>query len=127
MSYQHTIQNTVNSPGGNVSKQNAYDGAQHSGYYNDALPAATGTTVANFSVDVSEMVALLISCDRDVTLTFNDDGSPDATVNLLAGVPLIWTDDGYFANPLGSTDITSFKATLASGATATLLLDVVYD
>lgn len=73
------------------------------------------------------MVSLVIKCDRDVVLTFNDDGTPDATVNLLANKPLVWTDDAYFSNPLGSTDITSFKATLASGDDATLLIDVIFD
>lgn len=126
MSYQHQIQHTLSTPGGNAGSNNSYSGAQHSGF-NDTITQGQATTVPNFSVDVSAMVSLVIKCDRDVVLTFNDDGTPDATVNLLANKPLVWTDDAYFSNPLGSTDITSFKATLASGDDATLLIDVIFD
>ena len=126
MTYQHAIQNTLQTPGGSVSKSNTYSGAQHTGF-NDTITQGQDTTVANFAVDLSQMFSRVIQCDRDVTLTFNDDGTPDATIALLANKPLIWTEDAYFANPLGSTDITSFKATLASGDDATLLIDVLYD
>lgn len=126
MTYQHKIQHTCDTPGGPVQKSNTYESAQHSGFF-DTITQGQATTVPNFAVDVSAMVSLVISCDRDVALTFNDDGTPDATVTLLAGKPLVWTEDAYFANPLGSVDITSFKATLASGEDATLLIDVLYD
>lgn len=125
MTYRHQITIGADTPGGTVSKQNSYDGAQHSGF-NDTISAGA-TVVPNFAVDVSQMVSLVVQCDRDVDLTFNDDGTPDATINLLANKPLIWTNDGYFDNPLGIVDITSFKATLAVGDDATLLIDVDYD
>ena len=125
MSYQHNIQIIAETPGGPASKQNAYNSAQHAGF-NDTISAGA-TTVPNFSVDVSQAVSMVMLCDRDVILTFNDDGTPDATINLLEGVPLVWTNDGYFDNPLGIVDITSFKATLAAGDDATLLVDVDYD
>lgn len=126
MAYQHTVGFTLSTPGGNVSKSNTYDGAQHAGFF-DTIPEDTATTVPNFSVDVSAMTGLVIQCDRDVVLTFNDDGTPDATVNLLANKPLVWNNDSYFDNPLGIVDITSFKATLAAGDDATLLIDVIFD
>jgi hypothetical protein len=123
--YQHDIQITAQTPGGPVQKTNSYSGAQHSGF-NDTISAGP-TTVPNFSVDVSQAVSIVILCDRDVVLTINDDGSPDATINLLANKPLIWTNDAYFTNPLGAVDVTSLKAVLAAGDDATLLIDVSYD
>lgn len=124
--YLHTVTLTLDTPGGPVSKTNTYDGNQHAGY-SGTIPAGAATTIPNVSIDVSQMTSVVIQCDRDVVLTFNDDGTPDATVNLLANKPLVWGNDSYFSNPLGSVDITSFKATLASGEDATLLLDVTYD
>jgi hypothetical protein len=123
--YQHDVGFTLSTPGGNVQKNNLYSGNQHSGF-SDTISAGT-VTVPDFSVDVSAMEGLVISCDRDVVLTFNDDGTPDATVNLLAGKPLVWNNDSYFTNPLGSVDITSFKYVLAAGDDATLLIDVVFE
>ncbi len=125
MSYQHDVGFTLNTPGGTVQKTNSYTGIQHAGF-SDVIEAST-TTVPNFSVDVSEVTGLVIQCDRDVVLTFNDDGTPDATINLLADKPLVWNDDSYFTNPLGVVDITSFKYVLAAGDDATLLIDVIYD
>lgn len=125
MSYQHNIQQVVNGGAVAVNKSNTYSSAQQSGF--QSTISAGATVIPNFSVDVSQMVSLVISCDRDVVLTFNDDGTPDATVNLLADKPLVWSDDGYFTNPLGIVDITSFKATLSAGADATLTIEVNFD
>jgi hypothetical protein len=93
----------------------------------ETITGGGNQTFANFDVDVSECEALVMLCDRDITITVNDDGTPDATINLKADKVLTWTSDGYFSNPLGSVDVTSIKATLAAGADATLRIDVVQD
>lgn len=126
MSYQQNHGVTVDSPGGAIARTNNYSSGQHAGY-SGTIPEDAATTIPNISIDVSQMVAAFLYCDRDVVLTFNDDGTPDATVTLVAGVPLNWTNDGYFTNPLGVVDITSFKATLAAGEDANLIVDVLYD
>jgi len=84
--------------------------------------------VVTTSIDVSAIVSLLIlSPTRNMTLTINDDGTPDATVNLLAGVPVVWSADVGGSNPLGSVDVTSFKAALAAGANADFMMIVLLD
>lgn len=126
MSYQHSITHTVATPAGSKVKQNDYSAGQHTGVA-QTITAGTPVTIPNVAIDVSAMVSLFMYCERDITVTVNDDGTPDATVDLIGGVPLVWTNDGYYSNPLGAVDATSIKADLAAGADAELILDVIYD
>lgn len=126
MSYQHTIAFDVQPVGTPFRKSSSYSGSMITGL-DETIPAAGATTFTNFDVDVSACVALFMLCDRAITITINDDGTPDATITLVANVPLVWTNDGYFSNPLGNVDVTSIKATLASGADASLRIEVVQD
>jgi hypothetical protein len=40
---------------------------------------------------------------------------------------LVWTSDAYFLNPLGTSDTTTIKATLAAGADAQLFISILQD
>ena len=79
---------------------------------------ATGNNdVLTIVLDVSNVVAWWLLSDRNVTFTVNDDGTPDETYNLVAGVPLSWHSSDGTVNPM-ATDWTSVKIANASGATA---------
>jgi hypothetical protein len=126
MSFQTTIAHTVNPASGNpVTDSNAYSAGQVTDL--EETIVAGDTVFSNFDVDVSEAEVVIIECDRDIIVKINDDGSPDATINLLAGKPCIWKADGYFLNPLGTVDVTSFKVTLAAGDDATFRIHVLQD
>jgi len=76
-------------------------------------------------VDISAVKAFGLKSTKAVTVTVNDDGTPDATIALAANVPLIWVaalagTQYPTSNPLGSADITGMKVTNASGAAATV-------
>ncbi len=124
--YQHSIHNIIQGAGITVDKTNNYSGSMLTGL-DETIPANGSTTFSNFDVDVSEVISVFMLCDRDITLKINDDGTPDATINLWAGKPLYWTEDAYFSNPLGSVDCTSLKATLAAGEDASLQIEVIQD
>jgi len=126
MSYAHNFAWDVQVLAGSFRKSASYSGGT-AAILDESIPAAGATTFSNFDVDVSAMASLFMLCDRDITITINDDGTPDATVDLLANVPLVWTNDGYFSNPLGSIDVTSIKATLAAGAAARLIIEAPQD
>lgn len=126
MAAQITIAHTVNGLGTPITDNNAYTSGM-AGIIQETITAGASTTFNNFDVDVSECEAVVMECDRDVTILVNDDGTPDATISLLAGKPLVWKADGYFLNPLGLVDVTSLKATLAAGANATLHIEVFQD
>lgn len=127
MSYSHTFVDQIQTAAGSaIAKTNSYSAGMLTGL-DEAVPAAGSTTFLNFDVDVSEVESVFISCDRAVTVLVNDDGTPDATIALLADKPLIWRNDGYFSNPLGSVDITSLKVTVPSGDAANFRIEVLQD
>jgi hypothetical protein len=82
------------------------------------------------AIDVSQLVALLIGSDQDLTIETNQpggaSGEPDDTLALEANAPLIWTDEDVEACPL-SADVTILYITNGSGADATLNLRALVD
>lgn len=78
------------------------------------------------AVDVSEIAALYLSSDQDVTFETNDGAAPDDTIALRANEPLLWQDNSYYSNLL-TTDITSVFITNASGTTANVEIVVLQD
>lgn len=114
MTYQHTVKIDVQAVGSPLVKSNAYSASMLTAL-DETVPANGSTTFSNFDVDVSEVESLFMLSDTDVVVKVNDDGSPDATINLVADKPLIWQNDGYYSNPLGVVDVTSLKVTTPAG------------
>lgn len=88
--------------------------------------ANSQTTEIVVAIDVSEITAICIMSDKNVTLKTNSADTPDETISLLANRPYKWVSDSYFANLL-ETDITSIFITNASGGAATVQLSAVID
>jgi len=78
-----------------------------------------GDVVVPMTVDVSGVVAFWIAADGDLTMTENDDGSPDLTASLVADQPYWWHNETVGANPF-TVDITSLKFTNAGGSIVTV-------
>lgn len=89
---------------------------------------ATGQTNKQiaFTLDVSQLKAIVITSDKDVTFETNSGSSPVDTIALLADVPYVWHYQSYHACLL-TTDVTAIFITNASGATATLQIEALYD
>ena len=83
-------------------------------FYVDVL--GVSDNVVDIVLDASTIEAFYIVSDKDVTMTENDDGSPDLTVALTAGVPYWWYG-GFGANPF-SVDLTSLKFANAGATSA---------
>ena len=91
----------------------------------DIADSETDKNVA-WSVDVSQLQAIIIQSDQDITIETNNGSAPDDTLVLAAGVPYIWSTDSLDTNLL-TTDVTSLYVTNASGATANLQIECVLD
>lgn len=97
------------------------------------VPAASSVVIP-LAVDVSAVTHVTIKTELSdgsgdastVTLTANDDGTPDLTLTLKSAAPFTWTKDSGVTNPLLSTDWTSFKLATA-GAEATVTVVVIVD
>lgn len=87
--------------------------------------SATDTEVAA-EVDVSELKAVFIESDQNVTLETNSAGTPDDTLSLLADRPYIWDENAYNSCLL-TTDITALFFSNAGDADANVTLFFLYD
>jgi len=85
----------------------------------ESIPDESADLLVALALDVTQIKALHIEADQDLTLETNDGAAPDDTIALKADVPVQWTADGGLTNPLG-TDVTALYVTNASGAAATL-------
>lgn len=84
------------------------------------------------ALDVSETKSIYIVSDQNITMEWNDGAGAQGDMDLLAGEPVIWwstqvTDGGNTLNPLGSVDLTGTYWTNASGSTANINFQAVYD
>lgn len=85
---------------------------------NDQLHALT--------LDVSQVKAILILSDQDLTLETNNSGTPTNTLALKANVPYVW----YTNKPQAlvfTSDITSLYVTNASASVASLKIEILVD
>lgn len=125
MSVSHSIEQNWESAGRRLTSQNVYSaGAQST--LDEAIPDESTDLELVFTLDVSEIESIIIICDQDLTLKTNNATTPVDTLDLLAGLPYIWTVDSYFENKL-TTDITALFVTNASGKVANLHLEEVHD
>lgn len=89
---------------------------------------ADGTT--NGEVDVAFTVSGLAMCiltsDRAVTVKTNSTGSPQETINLAAGAPLIYYSGGPWAIPFAGA-VTKMYISNASGGAAHVQFRALYD
>lgn len=91
------------------------------------VPDSSTNLLVNFTLDVSELKALYIVCDKAILIETNSGSSPAATITLAAGEPLIWWTGCAFANPFGSTDITGLYLTTGAVGDALLQIRALHD
>lgn len=93
--------------------------------FDDTVPIAADTLYA-FVLDVSQVKAVFILSDQDITLETNSSGAPTNTLALKANVPYIW----YTNKPSAlvfTGDITALYITNASAAIANLQMEILVD
>lgn len=82
------------------------------------------------AVDVSQLKALFIASDQDVTIETNNpggaSGAADDTFNLKANQPIDWMENDPHACPL-TVDVTKFWITNGSGSTANVEVQFLID
>lgn len=91
-----------------------------------AVPDSSTDLAINIAIDFSALQLLYIVSDQDLTIETNDGTTPDDTLTLKAGKPIVWYDGCGYTNPL-SADVTALYATNASGTDATLYVKTLQD
>lgn len=69
----------------------------------------------NVDIDVSAVQSLWMMSTEDLLLEINTNSGTD--INLAANVPVVWTPDMSYTNPLGGVDITSLFLTNTTACT----------
>lgn len=88
------------------------------GYTYDGTLAANQTNaLIACAIDVSQLQALYIYADADVTLKTNSSGAPVDTLSIDGGNPLVWVKDSGVTCPL-TADVTALYATNTTALTA---------
>jgi hypothetical protein len=89
--------------------------------------ANAGTNIAvACSIDEDALAGFFLSSNYDVTVKTNSSGSPQETIALKAGVPVVWTSGSVGSKPI-SDDVTALYITNASGSSATVTLIAITD
>lgn len=73
-----------------------------------SLPASSSNVSVSAAWTVANTQSILLLSSQNCTIKTNSSGSPANTINLIAGIPLIWrASAGYYANPF-TVDVTSW-------------------
>lgn len=105
-----------------VASENAIISGDAVEEFNVSCPG-TSNVLVPVSIDVSTLVALWVVSDKEVTMTFNDDGSPDAPspITLAAGIPYWWyTGKGACPITIDLASPNALKFTKADATAATV-------
>lgn len=89
------------------------------------ISLATGNSNVQYDLALTRarMKTLIIESDQDVKIETNSGSAADDTIDIKAGIPLVWElASGYYENPFSTADVTSIFVTNVSGATATITI-----
>lgn len=125
MSFTHVVSQSIDSGAGAITKSKTYTNSGRISISEDIATAITDGPII-VAIDVSAVESFLLVSNQDVTIETNNATTPSDTINLLAGVPYIWTTDSYDTLKL-TVDVTIIYVTNASGATATIQIEALVD
>jgi hypothetical protein len=92
----------------------------------EPLAAPVTNYLINIAVDVSELSSLLIYSDVACTIKTNSSGSPDNTITVAAGKPVVWYTGCGLACPL-TVDVTKIYVTVGGSTAGTLKIRALQD
>lgn len=90
-----------------------------------ATPAATTDQLTTIAISATKTTALFLVSDVDLTLKTNNATTPQETINLTAGNPLVWDSNSYHDFPF-SGDVTAIYTTNAAGQQSNLNIRILY-
>jgi len=121
-----TITESVMNGGRQVSRENTFTGTGSASVVGESIADSTTDGLVAFALDVSQVKAIYIKSDQDITIETNSSSAPDNTLALKSNIPYVWYTNKYDALVF-TADITKIYVTNASGSAATLDIEAVYD
>ena len=127
MAFTHTIKRDWLGNGTSKTASNDYSGDSQVSLETTVADGQTDQQeVIAFSVASSALQSVYIISDQAITVEFNTTVGGGGSIVLVANVPYIWHTGSYFTN-LITADVTTTYWTNASGSTANIRLEVVYN
>lgn len=125
MSLSKTVSITYPLNGGSNTRDKVHTGSSNIEVSESIADGQTAKAIT-LAIDVSAVSLLVIYSDKDITIKTNSSGSPDDTLTVSAGVPLIWYTGCGTTFFLG-TDTTVIYVANASGSEAALQISGLQD
>jgi hypothetical protein len=125
MSFTHTIESSVQTPGKRVTANFTVAHDQQVSL-DVSVPGATNDHDVDFDFVVARLQSIFIKSDQDVTLETNSSSAPTNTIALKANKPLIWYVGSYYAN-LFTADVTRMFFTNAGATAARVEIEAIVD
>lgn len=128
--YFHNRSSRVETAFGEIQKiiGQKVEGDSHAGSGIVVVPDSTTDkpVTINFPAVASGLKSVVLVSSVDMTVEYNDSGSPTATLSLKAGIPYIWDINSYDTN-VQTAATTSLYLTNSSGSEGEFIADAVFD
>ena len=125
MSLSHDLTLKWSSGSRSITKIISATGGAQTSVDEDVADSETDYLIA-FTCDVSQIQAIYINSTQDVLLETNSGAGSADVLSLVANEPYVWWSTSLLTNLL-TEDVTALYITNASGASATISVEVLYD
>ena len=92
-----------------------------------SIPDSSSDMFIAWNIDVSQIQAIIILSDYEITIKTNSSSTPDDTLVLPAGEPYLWTPDSLDTCLLTTDVTTGLYVSNSSGSAARLQIEDVTD
>ena len=127
MAETHTIIQTYQRPGAEVKGSAQYSGESVVAIVDQSVPADSTDLELQVNLDVSQIVAIILSSDVDLQIETNAvDATGGNTLSIAAGSPYVWTTDSLDSLLL-TLDVDSMFLTTGAVGTGTFNMVALLD
>ncbi len=123
--FKHTVRNSYYGSSFTITPEKTYEGDVEVNI-NQAIAASAADYEVLVAVDVSTLKSIVLLATNDCTIKTNNSGTPTNTINLVAGVPYVWTIDSYNTNKL-TADVSKIFITHGAGTEMTFSMLALSD
>lgn len=124
MAFTHRFTQTYNTDVGQIATATQSFTGDEENDFDGQVPANTTNQAATLQVIKANMVSVLIYSDQALTIKTNSSSTPQDTIVLAAGVPVIWNSSMSAAAPF-SGNVTNMFLTNAGSVVANVKIRVL--
>ncbi len=123
--FRHTFKNTVKAEEESLNSIEQSWVADAHTKINPTIPASTTNLLIDIAFTVAGLKSCWISSDKAVTIKTNDSTTPQETITIAAGIPLIWNANSGVNQFAG--DVTAMYVSNADTGPAEMKIRILHD